>query len=79
MLCRSPYLCSLTQHVLQDNWAVQAVDFAVLHKSPTEIQLLKDVPMCCNVLIADLLSDGEGTRNEMTKHLLLSVNGVSLA
>ena len=32
--------------------------FLVLYKRPTDLRLLTDVPVCCNLLICDILDEG---------------------
>ena len=33
--------------------------FLVLYKRPTDLGLLTDVPVCCNLLVCDILDEGE--------------------
>ena len=32
--------------------------FSVIYKRPTDLALLKDVPICCNILICDMFDEG---------------------
>jgi len=33
--------------------------FKVMYKRPTDLRLKDDVPVCCNVLVANVLDEGE--------------------
>ena len=59
----------LTQPIVQvliaNNCAAER--FTVVYKRPTDLQLGKDVPICCNVVICDMLDEGA--------HMLIGKNG----
>ena len=37
--------------------------FDVVYKRPTDLALLRDVPVVCNLLIADIMDEGTGMRS----------------
>jgi hypothetical protein len=45
--------------------------FKVVYKRPTDLALVKDVPICCNVLIADMFDEGV----TVPRHVTQSVKG----
>ena len=37
--------------------------YSVVYKRPTDLALLKDVPICCNLLVCDMFDEGKGISN----------------
>lgn len=53
------YLSSTAQQALLANGFPQE-NFAVVYKRPTDLALIRDVPVVCNLLICDIMDEGAG-------------------
>ncbi|MEW5319762.1 MAG: hypothetical protein WDW38_010893 [Sanguina aurantia] len=51
------YLASSCKEVLDINQVPQE-QYKILYKRPCDLVLLKDVPICCNVVVCDMIDDG---------------------
>lgn len=51
-------LISLHVSVLQVANGYQEDKFKVIYKRPTDLALINDVPICCNILICDMFDEG---------------------
>ena len=51
------YLSSATQAAFTAN-GFPSEDFSVVYKRPTDLALIRDVPVVCNLLICDIMDEG---------------------
>lgn len=47
---------------MQDANAVPEERYSVVYKRPSDLALLRDVPVCCNLLICDMFDEGGSAR-----------------
>lgn len=70
------YLAQSCKEVIQHN-GVPPEKYKVVYKRPTDLVLAEDVPVCCNLLVCDMLDDGKcGRINKMTCVSLLCCNAL---